>query len=297
MPLEDSPWALTGLPRPHVAARRKPCDHWKAFLRERASQNLCCVVSSSMWHGEFRHPRLVEIYDAQFSWSREDDFFFASVNQTPPARVADLGCGTGRLTLALAAAGHHVTGVDPARASLDAAQAKPAAERVRWIEGTSHALPHESFDVALMTAHVAQLLINDDDWHSTLGDLHRCLVPGGRLVFDTRDPRARIWEHWNPRESRRRVTLKDGSGLTVCTEVTSVNTGLISFELHYAFDDGEELVSTADIRFRSEQEVRGAVQAAGFTIDQIYGGWDGEPVGSTDGELLVLAHRPAATGR
>ena len=23
-----------------------------------------------MWHGEFRHPRLVEIYDAQFSWSR-----------------------------------------------------------------------------------------------------------------------------------------------------------------------------------------------------------------------------------
>ena len=29
-----------------------------------------------MWHGEFRRPRLVEIYDAQFSWSREDDFFF-----------------------------------------------------------------------------------------------------------------------------------------------------------------------------------------------------------------------------
>jgi hypothetical protein len=44
-----------------------------------------------MWHGEFRHPRLVETYDAQFSWSREDDFFFASVNQTPSARVADLG--------------------------------------------------------------------------------------------------------------------------------------------------------------------------------------------------------------
>ena len=49
-----------------------------------------------MWHGEFRHPRLVEIYDAQFSWFREDDFFFAFVNQTPSARVVDLGCGTGR---------------------------------------------------------------------------------------------------------------------------------------------------------------------------------------------------------
>jgi hypothetical protein len=53
-----------------------------------------------MWHGEFRHPRLVEIFDAQFSWSRENDFFFAFVNQTPSARVVDPGCGTGRLTLA-----------------------------------------------------------------------------------------------------------------------------------------------------------------------------------------------------
>jgi hypothetical protein len=100
----------------------------------------------------------------------------------------------------------------------------------------------------------------------------------------------------NPRESRRRVTLKDGSGVTVCTEVNSVNKDRISCALHYTFDDGEEMVSTADMRFRSEQEVRGAVQAAGFSIDQVYGGWDGEPVGSTDGELLVLAHRPAATG-
>jgi ubiquinone/menaquinone biosynthesis C-methylase UbiE len=247
-----------------------------------------------MWHGEFRHPRLVEIYDAQFSWSREDDFFFAFVNQTPSARVADLGCGTGRLTLALAAAGHQVTGVDPARASLDSARIKPDADRVTWIEGTSHALPDESFEVALMTAHVAQFLVNEDDWHSTLEDLHRCLVPGGRLVFDTRDPRARRWEHWNPRESRRRVTLKDGSGVAVCAEVTSVNGDLISFALHYVFDDGEELVSTADLRFRSEHAVREAVHDAGFSIDQIYGGWDGEPVGSTDGELLVHAHRPAA---
>jgi hypothetical protein len=83
----------------------------------------------------------------------------------------------------------------------------------------------------------------------------------------------------------------------VCTDVTSVNDDLISFALHYVFDVGEELISTADIRFRSEQAVREAVQGAGFAIDQICGGWDCEPVGSTDGELLVLAHRPAVTGR
>jgi ubiquinone/menaquinone biosynthesis C-methylase UbiE len=109
-----------------------------------------------MWHGEFRHPRFVEIYDAQFSWSRGDDFFFAFVNQTPSARVADLGCGTGRLTLALAAAGHQVTGVDPARASLAAARTKPDADRVTWIEGTAHALPDESHRPAARLDYVAR---------------------------------------------------------------------------------------------------------------------------------------------
>jgi ubiquinone/menaquinone biosynthesis C-methylase UbiE len=93
-----------------------------------------------MWHGEFRHPRLVAAYDAQFGWSRGDDFFFGFVNDAPPARVADLGCGTGRFTLALAAAGHKVTGVDPATASLNAASAKPGAEKVRWVAGTSSGL-------------------------------------------------------------------------------------------------------------------------------------------------------------
>jgi 2-polyprenyl-3-methyl-5-hydroxy-6-metoxy-1,4-benzoquinol methylase len=72
-----------------------------------------------MWHGEFQHPLLVEIYDAQFSWSRKDDRY---CQPNSVGTGADLGCGTGRLTLALAAAGHQVTGVDPARASLDATQ-------------------------------------------------------------------------------------------------------------------------------------------------------------------------------
>ena len=30
---------------------------------------------------------------------------------------------------------------------------------------------------------------------------------------------------------------------------------------------------------------------AGFTIDRIDGGWDGQPVGAPDGELLVVARK------
>ncbi len=242
-----------------------------------------------MHHGEFRDARLVAVYDAEFLWSREDDFFFSVVGETPAARVLDLGCGTGRLAIALAAAGHTVSGVDPARASLMAARAKPGAERVRWIQGTSSALAADTFDVALMTSHVSQFIVGDDEWAATLSDLHRTLVPDGRLVFDSRDPSARGWEQWNPVDSDHRVQLSDGRVVQVWNDVTSVADGAVSFNLHYGFPEGDDLVSSATMRFRSVDEVRAGLHDAGFAVEQIHGGWRREPVGAGDGELIVLA--------
>lgn len=243
-----------------------------------------------MDHGEFRDPRLVPLYDAKFSWSCDDDFFLSVVDETPGARVLDLGCGTGRLALGMAAAGHVVTGVDPARASLDVARAKPGAERVTWVEGTSADLPDAAFDVAVMTSHVAQFVVTDEEWARLLADLGRALVPGGRLTFDTRDPRARGWEAWNPADTRRRVVLPDGVEVVEWTEVTAVEGGLVTFAHHYEFPDGEERLGTATMRFREEDEVRSSLADAGFTVDHVYGGWNREPVGAPDGELLVTAH-------
>jgi ubiquinone/menaquinone biosynthesis C-methylase UbiE len=238
---------------------------------------------------EFRDPRLVPVYDAECQWSRDDEFFLSVVNETPAARVIDLGCGTGRLALGMAAAGHTVTGVDPARASLEAARAKPAAEHVTWIEGTSRMLPDASFDAGVMTSHVAQFFVSDDEWMRTLADLKRSLVPGGRLVFDTRDPQARAWELWNPVDSKRQIALSDRSVVASWTEVTAIKDGVVSFTHHYTFPDGQELVSAATLRFRTEEEVRSSLQDARFNIEQIYGGWEREPVGAGDGELLVIA--------
>jgi ubiquinone/menaquinone biosynthesis C-methylase UbiE len=238
---------------------------------------------------EFTEAALVSVYDAAFGWSRDDEFFASVVNEVPASRVLDLGCGTGRLALALAAAGHRVTGVDPAGASLAAARAKPGADQVTWIEGTSSVLPDAAFDTAVMTSHVAQYFITDEQWAKALADLKRALVPGGRLTFDTRDPRAKGWERWGERYSRRDLSLPDGRTVTVTFQVTSVAANVVGSSARYAFSDGTELVSTQDLRFRTEAELRSSLGAAGFTIDQIYGGWDRAPVGSPDGEFLIIA--------
>jgi SAM-dependent methyltransferase len=246
-------------------------------------------------NGEFEDPRLVAVYDVLYPWARGDDFFCSVLDEAPGASVLDLGCGTGRLALGLTARGHRVTGIDPAAASLAVARGKPGAAAVTWIQGTSADAPTSAFDAAVLTSHVAQFLVSDGDWTATLADLRRALRPGGRLVFDSRDPRARGWQRWNPADSRQQVTLPDGSRLDTWVEVVAVDGGttgaVVDFLHSYRFGADPEIRSDGTLRFRSEEELRGSLAGAGFEVQAIYGGWQREPVGHPDGELLVLARR------
>ncbi|BAL86708.1 putative methyltransferase [Actinoplanes missouriensis 431] len=243
-----------------------------------------------MWHGEYRHPRLVEVYDAECPWGWDDDFFMAVLAEHTAPRVLDLGCGTGRLAIAMAGAGHEVTGVDPAGSALDAARRKPGAARVRWVEGSASALPARAFDAAFLAGHVAQFFVDDQEWSELLRALRRSLVAEGRLIFDSRDPAARVWLQWNPEESRRIVVLADGGEVEAWTEVTAEGDGVVSLLHHYRFSDGEALTSRETLRFRTEEELRESLAEAGFRVDRVYGGWGREPVGlSGDGELIVIA--------
>jgi SAM-dependent methyltransferase len=249
-----------------------------------------------MHHGEFRDPRLVVVYDALCPWTREDDFFLSVLAEEPAERILDLGCGTGRLAIAMAKAGYRVTGVDPARASLDAARRKPGADALTWLDGSAEVLPPAAFDAALMTSHVAQFFVTGDEWAAALAGLHQALVPGARLIFDSRDPAARGWEKWNPADSCRLVQLPDGTTVTAWTEVLSVRDGAVSFSHHYGFADGDRRAATATLRFRGEDELRSSLAVAGFSVEQIYGGWNRDPIGHPDGEFLVVARRDESGG-
>lgn len=162
---------------------------------------------------EFNDLRLARLYETLCPWGRSDQFFLDLANEILESRILDLGCGTGQITLALARAGHQVTGIDPAAASLTLARAKIGAERVVWIEGTSAAAPANAFDLALMTNHVAQFITNDAAWLEVLADVYRALAPGGRLVFDSRDPVAREWEKWTRSGTYQQTPLPDGNEL------------------------------------------------------------------------------------
>jgi len=238
--------------------------------------------------------QLSALYDAGNQWAEDDDFFLAFVNERPNSRVLDLGCGTGRMTLAVAADGHSVVGIDPNPDSIAAAGRKPGAESVTWINGTSAAIPHDAmFDVAIMTAHVAQAINDDGDWSRTLADIHRALVPGGSLVFDSRDPAARAWEHWTPAKTRRVHTLPDGSMVESWVESAAEFDGLVTLTERRVCNGSTEETEISVLAFRTEVQLRHDLTSAGFTVDRIHGGWAYEDVGHGNGELIAISHKPA----
>lgn len=243
-----------------------------------------------MPHAQYNDPRLVPLYDLQNRWAADNDFFLALANEQPASRIADVGCGTGRLTVALAAAGHQVTGLEPAGASLQVARQKAGAEKVRWLHGTAEQLPSQSFDLVLMTAHVAQVFLEDDDWQQLLREVRRALVPGGRLAFDSRDPVAKAWQHWDSGAERDHWTLPGGTEAYTWTTVDSVSAGCVTYSSYTHFPETDETLSDTDtLRFRTEQDLRGSLKHAGFEVEHLYGGWQKQGVGQGNGELIVVA--------
>ena len=101
----------------------------------------------------------------------------------PPARVADLGCGTGTLSVLLGQAGYDVTGLDLAPLMVAAARRKAidAGLAPVFVVGDASApeLPRGSFDVVL-ARHVLWTLPDPD---AALGNWLRLLRPRGRMVL------------------------------------------------------------------------------------------------------------------
>ena len=100
-----------------------------------------------------------------------------------PAAIADIGCGTGSLSVLLAAEGYAVTGLDFAPAMIRAARAKARAAAVtaRFVlsDAAAPTLPPGSFDVVL-ARHVLWAMPEID---LALARWLRLLLPEGTLVL------------------------------------------------------------------------------------------------------------------
>jgi SAM-dependent methyltransferase len=236
----------------------------------------------------FTDRRLAAVYDT-FEGDRSDLDLYVSLTEEVEARaVLDIGCGTGSFACMLAGRGVHVVGVDPAGASLDVARSKPHAEKVRWLHGDAGSLPPLQMDLATMTANVAQVFLEDEEWAATLRAVRSALRPGGRLVFESRRPERQAWRTWTRERSSARAVVPGVGPVEAWVEVTDVRESLVSFRWTFVFSsDGAELTSDSTLRFRSHEELGNSLAAAGFLLEDVRDAPD-----RPGREYVFIARRP-----
>ena len=250
-----------------------------------------------MLSAAYADPRLAALYDA-LNPAGPELTFYLSLAAGPPIRVLDMGCGTGRLACAFAAAGHEVTGADPAAAMLDVARGRPGGGQVRWIEADAAGLPAgPGFDLVVMTGHVFQLLLDDREVRAVLRALAGRLAPGGRIAFETRNPEVREWQHWSARETRRHVQAA-GLAADVHYDIQSVAGELVTYETCFQFAAGDLVAVPDTLRFAGAAQAGTFLAEAGLTQVTWYGDWDRSPLSPSSPEIIAVAGQPRpAPGR
>ena len=218
----------------------------------------------------FEEPRLAEIYDPLDPDRPDLDVYAAIAEELGAGSVLDVGCGTGTLACLLAGRGLEVIAADPAAASLDVARRKPGAGGVRWVHAEAATLPSLQVDLVTMTGNVAQVFVTGQEWAAALAAICQALRPGGRLVFESRDPARKAWLEWNRDQTYRRVVITGAGPVETWTDLTGVEGSLVSFRTTFVFgSDGAVLTSDSTLRFRSRRELAGSLAAAGLAVEGV----------------------------
>jgi SAM-dependent methyltransferase len=249
-------------------------------------------------HAEFNNPRLVAVYNTVCPLDGYEQFYLELAKKLSAKTIIDVGCGTGLLTCELAKQGHRIIGVEPSNRMLEVARQSPCGKQVRWIEGDALALGEFNADLAIMTGHVAQFLVDEGYWLHSLQSIHQALRPRGCLAFESRNPAIQPWvnnqEHrdWHSATSPRRAVDPVEGLLETWSEPVKLEGESVTFQGHYLFKrTGEELISTGELIFRTREEITLALGKAGFSVDNVYGFWDWSLANADSPELIFVSTR------
>jgi ubiquinone/menaquinone biosynthesis C-methylase UbiE len=157
-------------------------------------------VSRGLWH-YLHNDAIAQDYDASLGAASlvTVDRQFVEAHCRPPGRLIDLGCGTGRLLVPLAARGYRVVGVDLSAPMLRVASAKAAAAVVHVDLVQANfvdlgCLDDASFDYAVCLFSTLGMVSGREHRGRVLDHAYRLLRPGGLLVLHVHNRWFNFWD-------------------------------------------------------------------------------------------------------
>lgn len=236
------------------------------------------------------------LYDETARGIEGDVAFYRDLAVASGGPVVELGVGTGRIAIPIAAAGVEMIGIDvvPEMIAVGRARAEAAgvASTLRFVEGDMRSFTLGA-PVPLVTIPFRAFLHNlaREDQLATLRACRRALRPGGRLALNVFNPDLSIAARWAGKSAAHYEPF-DAAGRV---------------EAHHDFDLGAEARTvtsrlrwreggtvrrgTLTLRYVSREEMETLFDATGFEAESLYGDCLRAPFGEHSTELVWVARR------
>jgi len=241
-------------------------------------------------------------YDAAYATLERlgpDRDFYLRLARESGGPVLELGCGTGRVLLAVARDGIECTGVDASREMLDALQAKARGRAPQLVQARMQEfdLGDERFALIYAPFRVFQHLYTVEAQLACLARVRAHLAPGGRLAFDVFNPRLdRIWIEDVPEEQDLRFSQDGEEVVRYVATQRDRPSQLMQLTMRYERRREGRVVGNEFARFRmrwyTRFELEHLMARAGFDEVAIYGDFDRSPLGRESPSLIVVASAP-----
>lgn len=244
---------------------------------------------------QYSNPKIASLYNqTNQHYPLEKKFYFDLAKEINAKKIVDIGCGTGLLTLEMANLGYEMIGVEPGKAMLEIALKDPNSDKVKWVYGDTMSLKgEEDLDLAIMSTHVAQELVDDDYFLEVLKSINLFLKPSGYLTFDSRNSEIKLEDFgWSTKDKPSEFLNTEKQKMLLWVEILENINDIVSYELHYFnTETKEELFSTNQLVFRSKEKIMNFLNQAGFEVENIYGDWDKTQVTNKSRELIFVAKK------
>lgn len=221
---------------------------------------------------------IAELYDPWSASVIEDVGFYLDEARRSGGPVVELGVGTGRIAVPIAADGIPVIGVDSSRGMLDvcARRAALAGVELDLRVGDLREPPvHERVPLVICPFRSLLHMQTDDDRRRVLAAVQRLLRPGGRFVFDVFTPGADDIAHTHERWLEREPGI---------FELARWDEEARTLTLTVRGPDGE---TTMALAWLSVAEWRDLLEGSGFEVEACYGWFDRKPFSGGDDSVWI----------